>query len=299
MTDELYENDDSMGHASLSTIGTLESLHTSFNSSFQTINSLDALNDSIASMGFGASKSVRFAPSTSKRQCISRYDMTLEEAQRTWILAEEKSNMMKQHCSDVQRAKAGVKDEEGCGFRGLESLHDEQAEGIRSIISSCVHAVIQEQKKLWGSKHVDPSMQIALVSARHSGRSRKAALNRAESDLKEAKQLREKTDEALFFQELFASQTVVAEQPPPPPQPQNKRPPPMLKPQKAATFARPSSSNHLGKYTSLQSTRVMMRGGLRWDYHFHLLFLLLLILIGPTYGISYFHTGVHHFAFLR
>mmetsp|Transcript_14283 Transcript_14283/g.34673 ORF Transcript_14283/g.34673 Transcript_14283/m.34673 type:complete len:255 (-) Transcript_14283:1630-2394(-) len=252
MTEQLYDFD-SIGHASLSTIGTLESLHPSFNSSSLTINSLDALNNnSIVSIGYDK-KTVRWAPSTSKRECISRYQMTFEEAQRTWILRDEKSSMMQRHIADVKREKEGLPEEESVTFRGLDALHDERAGKINRVISSCVQAVLQAQKKLKGSDLVDPTTQLALASARFSGGSRQMALNRAERDFQEAKIVYFQTgqESSIDKKESHASPNV-----------ENKRS--LVNAQKTPShsFTRGPTTNHLEKYSSSQQTRVIMRGGL-------------------------------------
>lgn len=199
MTEELQDFD-SMRHASIfssiSTIGTLESLHDSFNSSFPTIDSVDTLEGSITTSGC-ATKTVAWAPKSSQKEHISRYQMTYEEARQTWIFEDEESEMMAQHMELVKRQQEGLPEEEEIyTYRGLDGVHDGRRHEVRNIIDTCVQAVIQEQNKLRGSNREDP-LQLAMVSARYSVESTKVAMCRAECDLNAAREVYQQTDKEL------------------------------------------------------------------------------------------------------
>ncbi|CAJ1943415.1 unnamed protein product [Cylindrotheca closterium] len=253
-TEEINDFDSmqQMGNASLSTIGSFEeSLHddNNFHNSCS-VDSLDVLQpstiDTIAtndndSIGFEQNKTVRWAPSmTSERPYISRYDMSFEEAQRTWILADEKTKLMESHVADVKREKEGLPEEETCAFRGLDGLHNERAAETRNNIISCVQAVLNEQSHLRESNLVDPT-QLALVSASFSGGSRQTALKRAEVDLQQAKEVyNDRTDTIIIGESNFCSSPKSVTSP-------------------SSNFGRPANTKH---YTSSQQTRVMLRGGL-------------------------------------
>lgn len=268
MTEELQDFD-SMCHASISSIGTIESLNAcstsscptinsldqdsitcdekTATSSFPTANSLDALDDLFATSK-DAAKAVTWAPKLNKRKHISRYQMSYEEAKETWIFEDEKSEMMEQHMAVVKRQEEGLpEDGEEYTYRGLDGLHDDRAEEVRKTINTCVQAVIQEQNRLRESnQYVDP-LELAMVSTRCSAESTKAALCQAECDQSAARGVYRKTVYKKMYHSKFDSNSkrvVMAKKAPKQPTQCGSRP----------------TTNHFQKYATAQTTRIVMRG---------------------------------------
>lgn len=131
-------------------------------------------------------KRVKFASHAYCRYTISRYEMTLEEALKTWIFADEKTEMMSNYSLTAERMKSGKKPKKNSSYRGLECFHESDADELRETIKSCVDAVLDEQESQSNKQRIDWK-KVSKASKKHSKLSVKLALKRAKEDEKEAK----------------------------------------------------------------------------------------------------------------
>lgn len=131
-------------------------------------------------------RKVQFASHAYCRYTISRYEMTLDEALKTWIFADEKSDMMSGYSKTAERMKSGKKPKRNSSYRGLECFHSTDADELRETIKSCVDAVLEEQGNRLKQEPIEWK-QLAKVAKKHSKPSIKLALKRAKEDEKEAK----------------------------------------------------------------------------------------------------------------
>eukprot|EP00526_Cylindrotheca_closterium_P019735 CAMPEP_0113624898 /NCGR_PEP_ID=MMETSP0017_2-20120614/12849_1 /TAXON_ID=2856 /ORGANISM="Cylindrotheca closterium" /LENGTH=232 /DNA_ID=CAMNT_0000534971 /DNA_START=58 /DNA_END=756 /DNA_ORIENTATION=+ /assembly_acc=CAM_ASM_000147 len=131
-------------------------------------------------------KRVQFASHAYCQYTISRYEITLEEALKTWIFADEKAKMMSNYSLTAERMKSGKKAKKNSSYRGLECFHESDADELRETIKSCVDAVLDEQEKQW-DKDSTNWRKYAKVSKKTSKASVKLALKRAKEDEREAK----------------------------------------------------------------------------------------------------------------
>lgn len=138
-------------------------------------------------------KRVQFATHAYCHYTISRYEMTLDEALKTWIFSDEKATMMKNYSRTAERMKSGKKPKKNSSYRGLECFHESDADELRETIKSCVDAILDEQERQGDVKSSNWT-KTAKLSKKLSKSSVKLALKRAKEDEREAKKAYRRMD---------------------------------------------------------------------------------------------------------
>jgi hypothetical protein len=144
---------------------------------------IDTEHHSIAS---SEKSSIRFSPEVYCMATLTRSEYTYAEARSTWLLEDEKADMMEKYAKTAQRMKSGKKPKRNSTYRGLETMLERDIEEMEDIVHTCVHTVLDEQDTQW-EEDTFRWGRFAKISRRSSKNSKALALKRAKSDEREAK----------------------------------------------------------------------------------------------------------------